>query len=610
MRRNSTALMMAISAALAAGLTGCGGSGGSSGEDFELTILHINDHHSHLDPFNATLRLRTSDGGERSNVSVSMGSFPRVTQAFDELAQGRENVLKLHGGDAITGTLYYTLEEGRADADLMNTICFDAMVVGNHEFDSGDAGLRRVADFLWSDPACRTPLLSANVSLRPGSPLGSDTIQPSVVVERGGQRIGIVGLTIAGKTQNASRPDQGTVLLDELSSAQAAIDALRSESVDKIILLSHVGYEGEIALAQGLSGVDVVVGGDSHSLLGDAGLSAYGLSPVGPYPTVVNNLDGDRVCIVQAWQYSAVVGELRVNFDRNGRVKDCDGQPHVLIGDTFGNRTDEERAAILRDLTAEPALRVTEPSPLAEEVLAPYRAAQIEFGREIVASAARDLCLRRVPGTTRDASRSRLAGCNDDPHVIAHGGDVQQIVAEAFLKQGQRFGSAQISLQNGGGVRIDLPVGNVTVGDVYTVLPFRNTLVRLTMTGTEVKAALEDAMDSVVTGNTGSYPYAGGLRWHVDLRQDKGSRLSNLEIRGLGDIWLPLDLGATYQVITNDFMADGRDGYTTLRMIDGERRVNTFLAYADSFLQFALENPALNRPVRSQFSTQLFVDTD
>ncbi|HRQ56332.1 MAG TPA: 5'-nucleotidase C-terminal domain-containing protein [Azoarcus taiwanensis] len=612
MNKNTTRAIgrTVLVAAIALGLAACGGSGGSSDKGFELTILHINDHHSNLDPFNTNLRLRTSSAPERQSVSVSMGGFPRVTQAFEELAAAHDNVLKLHGGDAITGTLYYTLEEGRADADLMNSVCFDAMAVGNHEFDSGDAGLRQFADYLRAHPTCRTPLLSANVSPRPGSPLGSDTVQPSVVIERDGQRIGIVGLTIAGKTQNSSRPDQGTVLLDELSSAQAEIDRLRAQGIDKIILLTHVGYAGEVELARQLSGVDVVVGGDSHSLLGDDSLRPYGLNPVGPYPTVLENRDGDRVCVVQAWQYSAVVGELKVSFDRDGRVRSCEGQPHILIGDSFGNRSGEERAAILADIAAQPAMRITQPSPTAEAVLASYRAAQVAFGQEVVASASRDLCLRRVPGTARDGSRSSLAGCNTDPHVIAHGGDVQQIVAEAFLRQGQRFGSADLSLQNGGGVRVDLAVGNITVGNIYTVLPFRNTLVRLTMTGAEVKSAIEDAMDAVVNGSTGSYPYAGGLRWHVDLGQARGSRVSNLEIRGLGDIWLPLNPAGTYRVITNDFIADGQDGYLTLGTIDGDRRVDTFLAYADSFLQYARENLVLMRPATSAFSTQSFVDTD
>ncbi|MBL8443307.1 MAG: 5'-nucleotidase C-terminal domain-containing protein, partial [Zoogloeaceae bacterium] len=204
---------------------------------------------------------------------------------------------------------------------------------------------------------------------------------------------------------------------------------------------------------------------------------------------------------------------------------------------------------------------------------------------------------------------SRLAGCNDDPHVIAHGGDVQQVVADAFLYQGKRYGGADMSLQNGGGVRVDVPSGTVTVGTVYTVLPFRNTLVTLTMSGAEVKAAVEDAMTSVANGNTGSYPYAGGLRWEVDLNRPVGDRLSQLAVRDELGRWNPLDANASYRVITNDFIADGQDGYTTLGTIKGDRREDTFLAYADAFLQYVLEVPVLIRPASTEFSTQVYIDT-
>ena len=578
--------------------------------DYRLAILHINDHHSNLDESDASLRLRTGSDDTRASVTVKLGGFPRVATAITELAARHEHVLKLHAGDAITGTLYYTLSEGKADAALMNGVCFDAMAVGNHELDSGDAGLQTFIDHLWSAPDCRTPVLSANLAPRAGSPLGSDSVRPSVVVERGGERIGIVGLTTAAKTQNASRPDPGTRLLDEADSAQREIDHLRAQGIDKIVLLSHLGYAQDQAIAAQLSGVDVIVGGDSHSLLGDDSLKTFGLSPAGAYPTAARNKDGDAVCVVQAWQYSAVVGELDVLFDGQGEVKSCAGQPHILIGSTLGTLAGDALAAARADLASQPALRVTEPDAAASAVLADYASQVKAFGAEPVAVAQQNLCLRRVPGTRRDPSRSKLDGCNLDPHVIAHGGDVQQLVAEAFLRQGQRFGGADLSLQNGGGVRVDLAAGTVTVGHIYTVLPFKNTLVALTLTGTEVRATLEDAMQSVVAGNTGSYPYAGALRWQVDLRQPLGQRIGALEHRNAQGQWVALDEAATYRMITNDFIAAGQDGYTTLGTLGADRREETFLAYADAFLQYARQNPTLTRPATADFSTQGFVDTE
>lgn len=606
-------LRFALAIVCAATFAGCAGidHARAPATAYELTILHINDHHSNLVPAAGKLLLQTADGGARQEVALSLGGFPRVSSAIEALAIEHDNVLKLHAGDATTGTLFYTLERGRADAELMNVVCFDAMAVGNHEFDSGDAGLRQFVDYLWASPDCHTPVLSANVAPRAGSPLAADTLRASTVLERGGQQIGIVGLTTAQKTQNSSRPDPGTRLLDEVPAAQGEIDALRARGIDKIVLLSHLGYERDQEIAAQLSGVDVIVGGDSHSLLGDASLRDYGLAPVGAYPTRVANRDGGLVCVVQAWQYSLVVGELNVVFDANGDVQSCSGQPHLLIGSDFGNPGEyapEALAAIEADIATQPALRITTPSAQAEALLAPYAEHVEAFGAEPVASAEQNLCLRRVPGSWRDGSSSRLPGCNVDAHVLAHGGDVQQLVANAFLAQGQRFGGADVSLQNGGGARVDLAVGTLTVDDIYKVLPFRNTLVRLTMSGAEIKAALEDAVDRVVAGNTGAYPYAGGLRWDVDLNQPFGARLSRLEQRNAAGDWLPLAADKTYQVIASDFIAGGHDGYTTLATIVGERRVDTFLAYADSFLQYARDHGSLTRPASSDYSTQAFID--
>lgn len=582
---------------------------GSVAPQHELAILHINDHHSSLAPVATRLRFRNSAQGETEALDVSLGGFPRVVAAIEALSAQHRNVLKLHAGDATTGTLYYTLEQGRADAELMNLVCFDAMAVGNHEFDAGDAGLAQFVDFLHADPVCRTPVLAANVLPGPASVLGDERLQRSTVIERGGQRIGIVGLSPAGKIRGSSRPDPGTLLLDELPAAQTEIDALGRRGVDRIVLLSHLGYEQDKAIAARLHGVDVIVGGDSHSLLGDQGLQRHGLSPVGPYPTVLANLDGDRVCIVQAWQYAAAVGELKVVFDDAGRVQSCTGQAHVLIGFEPGTLSPEALAVLQADIAATPELRITPASERAEVKLAPHTERVNAFGASVVSVAEQNLCMRRVPGTRRDGSSSRLAGCNEDPHVIAHGGDVQQWVAEAYLAQGQRYGGADIALQNGGGARVDLAAGPVTVEAVHAVLPFRGTLVRLKMSGAEVKAVLEEAIDGVLKGNTGAYPYAAGLRWQVDLGQPFGARLSRLEQRRADGHWGELQAEAVYTVISNDFIAAGKDGYTTLGAIRPELREDTFLSYSEAFLRHAMETPALARLPSASYSTQRFIDT-
>ncbi|MDD2466338.1 MAG: 5'-nucleotidase C-terminal domain-containing protein [Desulfobulbus sp.] len=614
---------------LSSTLVGCGGHdhNGSPQEThpekpFKLTLLHINDHHSHLDAETVSLNLDT--GGKRESVNVERGGFPRVTAAMKELASQSSNVIKMHSGDASTGDLYFTLTEGKADAELMNTVCFDSFTLGNHEFDNTDAGIKKLMSYLHSG-SCQTPILSANVHFGKSSPLYKaqppEAIRPSVIVEKDGQKIGIIGLTVAGKTKHSSRPNADTTFMDEAETAQKEIDRLQGQGVNKIILSTHIGYTMDQALAKKLSGVDVIVGGDSHSLLGPATLSKYGLTPEGPYPTRTTDRDGKPVCITQAWQYGYVVGELKVSFDGKGEVQQCDGTPWLLIGGhlTHKDKTPlnaTEKAAVQADIAQSHILRITEPAPAATQLLAPYKQAKESLGAKVVAAATDNLCLRRVPGTQRDTSRSTLGDvCNKNARVNAHGGDIQQIVAEAFLQQGKTFFNADLSLQNGGGVRVDLPPGAITVKDVYTVLPFKNTLVQLNATGQEIKDALEDAVEGVVgpTLNTGCYPYAGGLRWHIDLNQPKGERLSHLEIRSADGSYRPFKLNKTYKVATMSFLADGNDSFTALKNITGDRRIDVGLDYAEAFLQYIESMPGKDKLIKplpkKEYSTQEFIDT-
>lgn len=577
-----------------------------------LTLLHINDHHSRLDAETTTLRLKNAAGFERS-VTVELGGFARVKAAIDALSKRHDPVIKLHAGDATTGDPYFTLSKGEADAALMNTVCFDAFTLGNHEFDNGNANLRKFIDFLQAGQ-CRTPVLASNLKLKPGDPL-QGRIQPYAVIDRDGQKYGIIGVTIGKKILNASRPDPGTDFEDEASAIQKSVDTLKAQGIGRIIVLTHLPYDSANELAQKLSDIDIIVGGDSHTLLGPAALAATGLSPAGDYPTLATNKDGAPVCIVQSWQYAYAVGELQAHFVGD-RIDSCSGRPHILIGNTFQEggtpASPNDTAAYTQQLESIGAFRIETPSAVAMAVLAPFKAAKQALGTQIVGTAAADLCLRRVPGPKRDISRSRLAGCNNHPQVLAHGGMIQQRVAQAFLTQGKAFGGADIALVNAGGVRIDIPAGKITLGDIYALLPFKNNLVRLTMTGDEIKATLEDALESVIseTGTgTGAYPYADGLRWKTDMRRKRGARISSLEFKDSTGKWSAFNPAANYRVIVSDFLAEGGDAYTKLKSITGHRREETFIEYADAFLYYLKSQTPLGRPAPGEYSTQNYIET-
>ncbi len=631
---NRNALACAVMSAMTL-IAGCGGDNGSDDETppateppaqarpLELTILHINDHHSTLDGKDRTLTLKNAAGAD-TEVTVSAAGMPRVKAAIDQLAAASPNVLKLHAGDAQTGTLYFNRAgaPGEADAALMNTVCFDAMAVGNHEFDKGDDGLKRFVDFLHAD-ACKTPVLSANIAFGASSPLqGTDLVKPAVVVERDAQKIGIVGLTIASKTKESSSPNADTTFSDEAVAAQAQIDALRANGVNKIILLSHIGYGYDQEVIAKLSGVDVVVGGDSHTLLGPDAMKTMAVgTPGGAYPTRLADKDGKQVCLVQAWEYSQVVGELKVSFDANGDVTNCAGTPHVLIDSDYRVKpdkdlvaaTDADRAAFKAAVAASGFLREQAPDASALSVLQPFKEKIDIFSKTNVAQVPMELCFRRIPGPT-PASNAASPACESEGNVALHGGDIQQLVAQAYLDVANaEYGGADMTLQSGGGVRRALN-GTVTAADVIAVVPFGNMLWRLDLTAAEVKSMIEDGLDATYKpgGKDGPYPYAAGVRWDVTASNAKGNRASNVQYLDQATAtWLPLDNARTYRLFVLSFNATGGDGYTTLANVPAERRsdigvldADVFQAYIDMQAKDAGTGlPVLNRIASDRYST-------
>lgn len=574
-----------------------------------LNIAHINDNHSNLEAFAGTELML--DG---QPTKVELGGFPRITSLFAEAQEQKENLLKLHAGDAITGTLYYTFYEGAADAELMNTVCFDAFTLGNHEFDGGDEGLVTFLDYL-DNGVCQTQALAANVKPQIGTPLApvaqDDYIKPYIVKEVDGISVAIVGIDVAGKTQNSSRPLPTTVFEEEVTAAQTAIDELQAEGIEHIVLLTHQGYENDKAMAAQLSGVDVIIGGDSHSLLGD--FANVGFTASGPYPTVTTNLDGDTVCIGQAWEYSKVFGLMTVNFAANGTVASCEGQASLVIGDTFSRiqdgtdvaLNDTETADLLALLEEVPEVLVVQPDQNAQTILNGYKGEIDVKKAEQIGVALDSFCLVRVPGEANNRSAG-TPGC-DDANLQAKGSDAAQLVAEAFLAASRR---GDFSLQNAGGVRVPLPAGEVTFNTAATMLPFTNVLVELDITGAEVVSALEDAVNNHMElgGSDGGHPYAAGLRWDLDMSQPKGSRFSNLEVRS-GGTWVALEPAQTYVMVTNDFIAEGRDGYDTLGLVTADgRNVNTYLLYTQSLVDYLSQAGTVQLPLRGDYSHQQVID--
>jgi len=540
---------------------------------FDLTILHVNDSHSYLDATPETLRL----DGQRTGALL--GGWARLATAVDRVRAGGGNVALLHAGDVVQGGLYFMQYGGKPEMELLDQLGFDAMTLGNHEFDRGAAFLAGMLQY------AKVPVVDANVSA-PGVPALEKRLRPYVVLTYGRERVGVIGLTTAD-TRFASRPGPGVTFADEAASARAVVAQLKSMGVNKIILLTHVGIKRDMRLAAEVPGVDIIVGGHSHTLLGDGtALGALGLNPAGPYPVKVKGPDGP-VLVVTAWKWARVLGRLDVTFDEAGRVTACAAKPVLLTADAFqrkdaaGNRarlTGKELADAERAVQASGAAAVVPESAAANAFLAPYEQGVEAMRRDVIGRAAADLLHTRVPGVTQ-------SGLD-----LPHGSLLAPLVAQSMLARLARTGEpAELALVNAGGVRESIRQGDISVGAAYTIMPFNNTLFLLSLTGRTFRAALEYG----VTRGNGAFPYVAGVRYTANMNRPEGQRITSVDVLRDG-AWRALEPERTYRVVTNSFLAGGGDGYAMLK--NAPDRYDTGFVDAQAFIDFVKAESPLSPP--------------
>ncbi len=524
-----------------------------------LTIAHVNDTHSALE---ATEERLLIDG---IPTKAYLGGFSRLKTALDSLRADSKHLLLLHAGDAVQGTLYFTRFEGAADIAFLNTIGVDAMTLGNHEFDRGPELTGRLVD------QARFPIVSANLDVSK-EPALAGKVKPYVIREVEGEKVAIVGVTTTYTP--AAVASVGKVrFLDEAASVGATVKRLRAEGVERIVVLSHIGYENDLQLARTVGGIDVIVGGHTHSLLGDAAaLGKLGLTPSGPYPTVVKGPEGKEVLVVQAWKWGEELGALTVRFDAGGDVAGYEARPQLLVGDTFSR--DEavvppgsaDYRAIIAAVNGSTVARIVPEDPAVLGQLAPYSREIQRYKNTAIGAVAVDDLIR---------------GPNSGPGPL---------MADAMLA---KVPTARIAFLGSGGVRRDILKGEITLAAVLGSFPFGNTLVTLDLTGAEVKNALEEGIDFQIamhppdSGDWQKLPiiHTAGLSYRVNPLRPKGERVSDLRLKSAGSSVTPIDPAATYHVVTDSFLAGGHDGMTTFGKTTGNRIDTGFLG-SDVFIDY------------------------
>ncbi|MBC8793210.1 MAG: hypothetical protein C6Y20_16540 [Tagaea sp. CACIAM 22H2] len=474
-------------------------------EPLKLTILHNNDVHSRLQPVTSQ---NNTCSAQQAAQNQCFGGMARVAALIERekaaaTAAGRQ-VLTLDAGDQFQGSLFYSHYKGAAEAEVMNLMSYDAMALGNHEFDDGPEVLAR---FLRT---VKVPVLSANVDST-AEPAIRGLYRTHVVVSRGGHRVAIIGATTEDTPAIAS-PGPRLRFPPAEEKLRPLIADLRAQGVSHIVLLSHLGLSRDREVAAAVDGIDVIVGGHSHTLLSNSAQGAEG-----PYPVRVRGPAGRDVPIVQAFAYSRFVGRLDIDFDAQGNIVRAEGDTIPVV------QSIPPVAAIQAAIDRLDA-------PLVEVRARPVGVSAAEFP---------------------------LDGCRARECALGN------LVSEAILVATRASGT-QIALQNGGGLRAGIPSGNITLGQVLTTLPFQNAVATLKLRGSDFIAALENGL-SQVDQNGGRFPQVAGVRYTWDKARPVGSRVVSVELRRADGSYGPFDPNAVYTIATNDFMRRGGDGYTVLR---------------------------------------------
>jgi len=423
-----------------------------------VTLIHSNDLHAHIEP--------TKIKGQ------GYGGYARQATIIKRTRATEPNVLLLSGGDTFQGTMYFNTYEGLADLAFMNAVHYDAMAVGNHEFDRGPKPLGTFASL------AAFPVLSANLDVT-GEPALNGVIQDSAIVTVGGEKFGIVGATTPTVT-NISSPGPTIKLKDLHDSVQAAVDKLIVKGVHKVFLVTHIGYAEDQALVKTLHGVCFVVGGHSHTPLGTPDLPGWPKSQ-GEYPTVVKDSQGVSVPIVQCWEWGKVFGHITLDFDAKGRLVRWRNAKPIVVDSSI-----PEDKEIVSMVTA--------------------------FKRPIAA----------MEGQTVGEAATAL------PKETQGGGDslMADVIADGMLAATAKGGSVA-AFVNSGGVRGGLEPGKITYGELISIEPFGNTLVELDLTGVELKAALEEGV-----GTGGELNPSQGSSYEIDRSKPIGSRVLSVIVAG------------------------------------------------------------------------------
>ncbi|KAJ2607088.1 hypothetical protein H4S08_004935 [Coemansia sp. RSA 1365] len=476
---------------------------------YAMRLIHTNDLHGHYLPTNAS-------GGicdpQSDNVGCR-GGAAYSKMIIDQL-RGGENVpsspVLLNAGDEFEGSLFYTMFKGNLSAVLLNAFEYDAVALGNHEFDLGPGHLARYLDMV------RAPALCANLQFINPLPQLQAALQPFAIIER--HHLGVIGV-LTPETVVSSSMGPNINVTDPVAAVSAARTRLISMGVNRIVVLSHLGYEADSELAAKVPGISLIVGGHTHTYLGKP-RPDIDPHPIASYPTWIRSADDWQTAIVQAKSFGEYVGYLDLVFNDDGSLdsKMTLGAPvpvDVVSGDS--------------------SVRGRLPSPRITSLLKPFVDRANAFSNHTIGIALDEFV---KPNGKRDIKENALGN----------------LVADAMV-WGARH--ATISFLGTGSIRGTLPKGTLSRGNLFEALPFDDSLRLATIGGSVIRNMMDGARNDKSALSSLQY---SGLRWLKPGLVEIRTHVDKFDSRPFrGEIWKTLDDNEFYQVVTTGFVAGGGD---------------------------------------------------
>jgi 5'-nucleotidase len=555
-----------------------------------ITLAHINDTHSYFEPQSLQLQLNIDD--TKISPYVSNGGFSRIATRAKQLKtkaqQQNRDFIFVHAGDCFQGTLYFSLFKGKANSELLNALGIDAMTLGNHELDMGN---EPVAAFL---DRIQFPLLAGNwdvsneIKTKSHHLKGRSNLfayQPDEKIARwitrivDGEPVAIFGVSL-DKMADIANVDPDTPFINSFETALNTVRSIRKSGTNKVILISHLGFEGDCELAKKVDGISLIVGGHSHTLQGD--FSSLGLKKEFEYGHQVNG-----TYIIQAGYHSQALGHCEIDFAADGTVNFFKGKNELLIGRRLcidaslsTTNNDEIHAKACLYLAQHENVVVCKKDPQLQSLLQDKYIPRVRKLQNTV--------IARVTESMRHIRIPDLKG----------GSEIAPLVAQSFAHMMNKNGHrVDFAIHNAGGVRTSLYRGNISVGDIAgKLLPFVVPIGVYRIKGKYIAQALEGAINNAINNGvlgtgSGSYPYTYNLNFNYYAERPLGERIAELTIYTEEAGWININDDIFYCGSSSAYTMKGKEGYQALTMMEGDGII-TQHSMADCFIDFIQDIPS------------------